>query len=120
MEKASQRDTAPAKEKMRQSHPMITSTPCGRASLLGEASRILVTLGVRAAQKHAVYCLHPWIAPSKDHVAKKPGLSLAQALTQHFRADPNAGTEHATNGREKLVTFLVDEGSRDDCSSSCR
>jgi hypothetical protein len=120
MEKASQGDTAPAKEKMRQSHPMVTSKSCGRASLLGEASRILVTLGVRAAENHAVYCLHPWIAPSKDHGAKKPGLSLPQALMQRFRIGPISGTAQATNGREKLVTVLVDEGSGDDCSSSCR
>ncbi len=51
MQKASQGDTAPAKEKMRQPHPMITSTSCGRATLLGEASRILVTLGVAGGSK---------------------------------------------------------------------
>jgi hypothetical protein len=113
MERANQGYTAPAEEKMRQSHPMVTSTSSGRASLLGEASRILVTLGVRAAQTHAVYCLDAWIAPSKDHMAKKPGFSLPQALMQRFRTGPITGTKQVTNSREKLVTVLVDEGSGD-------
>jgi hypothetical protein len=114
MEKASQADIAPAEEKMRHSHPIVTSTSSGRASLLGEASRTLVTLGVRAAKKHAVYCLHARIAPSKDHFAKKNFLSLPQALMRRFQTGPIMGTKEVKNGREKLVTVLVDEGSGDD------
>ncbi len=58
MEKASQLDTAPTKEKMSQSHPLVTSTSLDRASLLGEASRILVTLGVaRLKTTQSIVCI---------------------------------------------------------------
>jgi len=117
MEKASPANTAPVDEEIEETHTIVTEPSRGRPSLLGEASSFLITLGVRAAENYAVYCLDEWIAPSQVLVARKPGLSSSSDESA-LPDGRNIRPKRVIGGCEKLGPVLVDGGSEDDRSSS--
>jgi len=111
MEKARPPNTVPVVEEIEATQTLVTAPSRGHPSLLDEASSFLITLGVRAAQNHAVYCLDDWIVPSQGLAARKPGLSPSSD-------DSTLPGKRVIGGCEKLEPVLVDGGSEDDRSTS--
>jgi hypothetical protein len=117
LKKASATNTVPVEEEIAQARTSVTELLRGRPSLLGEASSFLITLGVRAAQNHVVYCLDEWIAPSHVHAAREPGFSPSRDHSM-LPDGRNIRPKGVISGCERLGSVLVDEGTEDDRSSA--
>ena len=86
MEEACPTTTTAVAEVIDEMQAMVAEPLRRRPSLLGEASSFLITLGIRAAQNHAVYCLDEWIAPSPGVVASERGPILVDGGSNDDRS----------------------------------
>jgi hypothetical protein len=104
-------DTAPFDERIKETQTIVAEPSRLRANLLDEVSRFLITLGVRAAQNHLVYCLEQWIAPPHGLVVRRPGLSHSGDASTPTDGCRHIRPKRAIGGFVNLKPVLVDGGS---------